>query len=149
MSALDQQPSLTVVVPCLNEEGTIGAQLSALARQEWARPWEVIVADNGSTDDSVRVVEGYRGRLPGLRVVDASDKRGQAHALNVGVSEARADAVAFCDADDEVAPGWVAAMGEALLSHELVGCAADGEKLNEPWVRAVRDLPPDRPSHLW
>lgn len=137
------------MVPCLNEEGTIGAQLSALERQEWVRPWEVIVADNGSTDGSVRVVEGYRGRLPGLRVVDASDERGQAHALNVGARAARADAVAFCDADDEVAPGWVAAMGEALLSHELVGCAADGQKLNEPWVRGVRDLPPDRPSHLW
>ena len=149
MSAPDPQPSLTVIVPCLNEERTIGAQLSALERQEWARPWEVIVADNGSTDDSVRVIESYRERLPGLRVVDASDQRGQAHALNVGVREARADAVAFCDADDEVAPGWVETMGGALLNHELVGCAADAEKLNEPWVWAVRDLPPDRPSHLW
>lgn len=149
MSASDSPPNLTVVVPCLNEERTIEAQLRALEDQEWGRSWEVIVVDNGSEDGSVAVVEGYRGRLPGLRVVDASEQRSQAHALNVGVREARAGAVAFCDADDEVAPGWVAGMGEALLDHELVGCAADGAKLNEPWARDVRVLERDRPAKLW
>jgi glycosyltransferase involved in cell wall biosynthesis len=149
VSASDFSPNLTVVVPCLNEEETIGGQLSALAAQEWGRPWEVLVVDNGSDDGSVAVVESFRGRVPGLRVVDASEKRSQAHALNVGVREARAEAVAFCDADDEVAAGWVAALGDALLDHELVGCAADAEKLNEPWARDVRVLDPDRPARLW
>lgn len=149
MSTSDFTPNLTVVVPCLNEEETIGGQLSALAAQEWERPWEVLVVDNGSDDGSVAVVESFRGRVPGLRVVDASEKRSQAHALNVGAHEALADAVAFCDADDEVAPGWVAAMGDALREHELVGCAADGTKLNEPWVRDVRVLDPDEASRLW
>jgi glycosyltransferase involved in cell wall biosynthesis len=138
-----------VIVPCLNEERTIEGQLRALEGQEWGRPWEVIVVDNGSEDGSVAVIEGYRGRLPGLRVVDASEKRSQAHALNVGVRDARAEAVAFCDADDEVAPDWVARMGDALLDHELVGCAADGVKLNEPWAREVRIVQRDRPSELW
>ena len=147
MSASDSSPNLTVVVPCLNEEETIGGQLSALVAQEWGRPWEVLVVDNGSDDDSAAVVESFRGRVPGLRVVDASEMRSQAHALNVGVREARAGAVAFCDADDEVAPGWVAAMGDALLDHELVGCASEGAKLNEPWVRDVRVL--DAPAKLW
>ena len=149
VSVSEIPPNLTVVVPCLNEEQTIGGQLSALERQEWTRPWEVIVVDNGSEDGSVAVVESFEGRVPGLRVVDASEKKSQAHALNVGVREARAEAVAFCDADDEVAPGWVGAMGEALLEHELVGCAADGAKLNEPWVRGVRVLDPDEASKLW
>ena len=149
MSASDLTPNLTVIVPCLNEERSIGRQLSALAAQEWERPWEVLVVDNGSDDGSVAVVESFAGRVPGLRVVDASEKRSQAHALNVGVHQARADAVAFCDADDEVARGWVAAMGDALLAHELVGCAADSENLNEPWVRDVRVLERDRPATLW
>jgi glycosyltransferase involved in cell wall biosynthesis len=149
VSAPDSLPNLTVVVPCLNEEATIGGQLSALAAQEWERPWEVIVVDNGSSDGSVGVVESFRERLRGLRVVDASEKRSQAHALNVGVREARGEAVAFCDADDEVAPGWVAELGEALLHHELVGCAADGVKLNEPWARDVRVLDPEEPARLW
>src|SRR5215204_14430 len=111
---MDSQPELTVVIPALDAADEIAGQLDALAAQEWDEPWEVVVADNGSTDGTRAVVERYAGRLPGLRVVDASEPAGQAHALNSGVESAGAEAVAFCDTDDEAAPGWVAAMGEAL-----------------------------------
>jgi glycosyltransferase involved in cell wall biosynthesis len=148
VSAEEKQPSLSVVIPSLNAADTIAAQLDALERQEWTKPWEVLVVDGGSTDGTAEVVERYRGRLPGLRVIVAIDKPGQAHALNVGVREARSPAVVFCDADDEVAPGWLAAMGAALEEHDLIGCAADGDKLNEPWARDVRDMPPGL-SKLW
>jgi glycosyltransferase involved in cell wall biosynthesis len=139
MEAMDAQPKLTVVVPALNAAGDIHHQLDALAAQEWDEPWEVVVADGGSTDGTRAVVERYEGRLPGLRVVDASQKRGQAYGLNAGVAAARAEAVVFCDADDEVAPGWVAAMGEALGRHELVACQSDAIKLNETWTQEMRE----------
>ena len=136
---MDPQPKLTVVIPALDAADDIARQLDALAGQEWDQPWEVVVADNGSTDGTRAVVEGYADLLPSLRVVDASETRGQAHALNAGVESARAEAVAFCDADDEVAPGWVAAMGDALARHELVACQSDTAKLNEPWVQGTRE----------
>src|SRR5262245_29795227 len=126
---------LSVVVPCLNAEATLGAQLAALSRQSWPDGWEVIVADNGSTDRSREIVESYRGRLPRLNLVDASDRRGHAHARNLGAAAATGDALLFCDADDEVAPGWLAAMGRALAGHEFVACRYDQEKLNPPAVR--------------
>jgi glycosyltransferase involved in cell wall biosynthesis len=148
VSADGTQPSLSVVIPTLNAADTIATQLDALEHQEWSRSWEVLVVDGASTDGTVEVIERYRGRLPGLRVIEATDKPGQAHALNVGVREARSPAVVFCDADDEVAPGWLAAMGAALEEHDLAGCAADGNKLNEPWARDVRDVPPEL-SQLW
>jgi glycosyltransferase involved in cell wall biosynthesis len=130
-----------VVIPALNAADTIGAQLEALAVQTWSEPWEAVIVDNGSTDDTRAVAEAYADRLPTLRVVTAPE-RGQAKALNVGVRAARAEAVAFCDADDEVAPGWVAAMGEALAQHPIVGCKSDAAKLNEPWQRAARATQP-------
>jgi glycosyltransferase involved in cell wall biosynthesis len=136
---MEPQPRLTVVIPALDAADEIAGQLDALAAQEWGEPWEVVVADNGSTDGTPAVVERYADRVPGLRVVDASQPRGQAHALNAGVESARAEAVAFCDADDEVAPGWVAAMGEALARHEFVACQSDTAKLNEPWIQATRE----------
>ncbi|HEY4573152.1 MAG TPA: glycosyltransferase family A protein, partial [Thermoanaerobaculia bacterium] len=102
---------LSVVIPCLNAAATLGVQLAALTRQSWPGGWEVIVADNGSTDGSREIVESYRGRLPGLALVDASDRRGQAHARNLGAAAATGDALLFCDADDEVAPGWMEALG--------------------------------------
>src|SRR5262245_10940945 len=118
---------------------TIGAQLEALANQSWSEPWEIIVSDNGSRDDSVRVVERYAARIPHLRLVDSSDRRGAAHARNVGARAAAAPALAFCDADDEVGAGWVAAMGTALATHDFVACRIDVGKLNQDWVRHAQE----------
>lgn len=126
---------LSVVIPCLNAAGTIAEQLDALTGQSWPGGWEVIVADNGSTDRSREIVESYRDRLPGLRLVDASDQRGQAHARNLGAAAATGDALVFCDADDVVAPGWLEGMGRALAVHDFVACRYDNEKLNPVWVQ--------------
>lgn len=128
---------LSVVIPCLNAAATIGVQLDALAKQQWDQPWEVIVADNGSTDESLKIVEQYRDRLPNLRIVDASGRRGQPYALNVGALAATGDALLFCDADDEVGPGWLPAMGEALLKYDFVACGIDFKKLNPLWLQGI------------
>jgi len=135
MPAPEPPLKLSVIVPCLNAEATLGAQLEALSRQSWPGEWEVIVADNGSKDRSREIVERYRGRIPGLKLVDASDRRGQAHARNLGAAAATGGALLFCDADDEVGPGWLAAMGWALAVHDFVACRYDNEKLNPVEVR--------------
>lgn len=127
---------LSVIIPCYNAASTIAIQLEALANQKWSQPWEVIVADNGSTDNSVAIAELFKQKIPSLRIVDASAKKGAAYARNVGASVAYAEALAFCDADDEVAPFWVAAMGEALAEYDFVTGRSLYDKLNEPWVIA-------------
>ena len=125
---------ISVIIPCFNAANTITSQLEALANQQWSESWEVIVSDNGSTDSSVAVVEQYKARIPLLRVVDSSSKRGASHARNVGAKVAKGDALAFIDDDDEIAPGWLAAMGEALAKHDFVAGRLEYKKLNEPWV---------------
>jgi glycosyltransferase involved in cell wall biosynthesis len=134
-STSPRTPRLSVIIPCRNMGATIGDQLEALANQSWSEPWEIIVSDNGSSDDSVRVVERYTARLPHLRLVDASGRLGSSHARNVGARAATAPALAFCDADDEVGPGWVAAMATALTSHDFVACRFDVGRFNKRWVR--------------
>jgi glycosyltransferase involved in cell wall biosynthesis len=123
---------LSVVIPCLNKADSIAVQLEALATQQNANLWEVIIADNGSTDASLEIAEQYREKLPNFRIVDASDRKGAAHARNVGARAAASDAIVFCDADDEVGPGWVAAMSQALSNHDFVGSRFEFEKLNKP-----------------
>jgi glycosyltransferase involved in cell wall biosynthesis len=61
MATLPHPLRLSVVIPCLNAAATIGVQLEALAGQSWEGEWEVVVADNGSTDGSQAIVESYRG----------------------------------------------------------------------------------------
>ncbi len=128
---------LSVIIPCFNAADTIEVQLEALAQQEWLEPWEIIIADNGSTDETIKIVQSYQQRLPfgdKLKIVNASKKRGAAHARNVGASVADSEALVFCDADDEVASGWVAAMGKALCEYDLVGGRDEHTKLNQPWL---------------
>lgn len=132
---------LSVVIPCLDAEATLADQLEALSGQGWPGGWEVILADNGSTDGSRAVAERFRGRLPGLRIVDASDRRGQAHARNLGAAAATGDALLFVDADDQVAPGWLEALGRAFARHEFVACRYDNEALNPPWVQRTHMNP--------
>ncbi|HVG08536.1 MAG TPA: glycosyltransferase [Thermoanaerobaculia bacterium] len=132
---VDIPRKLSVVIPCLNAEATLGDQLEGLAGQGWPGEWEVIVADNGSTDGSLALVEQYENRIPGLRVVDASDRRGQAHARNAGSAAATGDVLLFVDADDQVAPGWLEAMAKALAQHDFVACRYDNQALNPAWVQ--------------
>jgi len=132
---------LSVIVPCFNAASTIAAQLEALANQCWSEPWEVIIADNGSTDGTLAVTERYKERIPNFRVVNATEKRGAAHARNVGARAAMSELLAFCDADDEVAPGWVAAIGNALTKYDFVASRFEPEKLNQSWVLRSHGCP--------
>lgn len=125
---------LSVVIPCYNAADTICEQLDAFVNQDWSEPWEIIVADNGSTDATIDIVEQYQEILPNLRIVDASKKKGPSHARNVGANAAKGEALAFCDADDVVEPGWVAAMGIALSRYDFVGGWDKYLKLNKAWL---------------
>ena len=114
--------ALTVVIPAYNEAPRIERQLGALATQRYDGPWEVVVGDNGSTDDTRARAEAWRDRLP-VRVVDASHRRGAAAARNQAVAHAAGDGLLFCDADDAVADGWLEAHAAALGNGDLVAGA--------------------------
>ncbi|AFZ29303.1 glycosyl transferase family 2 [Gloeocapsa sp. PCC 7428] len=124
---------ISVIIPCFNAAKTIAVQLEALAKQTW-KNWEIIVVDNGSTDDSVAIVEKYQKQILNLQLIHARDRPGAAHARNAGAKVATGEALLFCDADDRVEPGWLTAMGEALLKHDFVAGRFDYTQLNEPWL---------------
>lgn len=136
-----RQIKLSVIIPCFNGAETLWETLAALAEQKWEHAWEVIFVDNGSTDKSRYIAQSFIPRFSQLRIVDASARRGQPFALNMGVAAAQGDAVAFCDADDVVGAGWLAAMGNALFQHSFVASSMDIEQLNPSWVHAYRTNP--------
>jgi glycosyltransferase involved in cell wall biosynthesis len=131
---------LSVVIPAHNAEATIGEQLDALLAQDWSPGFEVIVADNGSTDPTGEIVRSRSKTDSRLRLVDASGGRGAAYARNAGMAKARFDSIAFCDADDIVSDGWVEAMGKALRDHALVAGRVDVETLNPTGRARARGL---------
>jgi glycosyltransferase involved in cell wall biosynthesis len=106
---------VAVIVPVRDGAALLGHQLEALAAQDHAGAWDLMVCDNGSTDGTAAVLARWAHRLPQLRVVDASALTGAEAARNRGVAAApEASMLLFCDADDVVSPGWVRAMVDAL-----------------------------------
>lgn len=123
---------ISVVLPARNASTVLGGQLAALCAQSYEGDWEVIVADNASSDGTAEVAQAWASRLPGLRVVPAVRVRGPGAARNVGVSSAAGELLAFCDADDRVAPGWLSACARALVDADVVAGAVDITTLAEP-----------------
>jgi glycosyltransferase involved in cell wall biosynthesis len=121
---------VSVVIPVRNSAETLGQQLDALMLQDWNGPLEVVVADNGSSDGTRELARSYSDRLT-LRVVDASEKKGAAHARNVGVAESLGDTILFLDGDDVAAPGYVSAMVAALEGCPVVAARLDIRRLND------------------
>jgi glycosyltransferase involved in cell wall biosynthesis len=130
----DQPIDLSIVIPAFNAAETLDQQLEALLTQEWSGRWEVLVANNGSTDGTTQVVERLARLDPRVRLIDASASSGASYARNCGIAAARASSIAFCDADDVVAEGWVAAIGSALREHPFVTGPQEYERLNPPWL---------------
>jgi glycosyltransferase involved in cell wall biosynthesis len=137
---------ISVVMPCRNAAAFIETQLGALARQRCERTWEIVIVDNGSTDGTREIAESYRGRLPHLTIVEATERCGAAYARNTGVRAARGRNVAFCDADDEVDDEWLAAVARALGEHQAIAFRTETARLNagfgERTIRQSEGLQP-------
>ena len=101
----DECPIVSVVVPVWNSPKLIRLCLEALARQSCPRDrFEVLVVDNGSTDETADVVRSF----PAVRLL-SEPVPGSYKARNRGLSEARGAYVAFTDADCIPAPDWLSA----------------------------------------
>src|SRR6476469_9044416 len=110
----------SVVIPTFNAASMLDEQLAALAAQDGDVDFEVIVADNGSTDDLPGVVERWSDTLD-VRTVDASARRGPSAARNIGATASTAPLLLFCDADDIATSNWVSSLAAALKEHPFVG----------------------------
>jgi glycosyltransferase involved in cell wall biosynthesis len=121
---------ISVVLPVRDGMPWLDGQLTALAAQECDESWEVVVADNGSTDASVALAHEWADRDPRIRVLDASALPGPSAARNAGVRQAGGELLAFCDADDIVQPGWLAALVTALGEADVVAGTFDLTSLN-------------------
>jgi glycosyltransferase involved in cell wall biosynthesis len=113
---------VSVVIPAFNREPFLPAALASVVRQRPRRPAEVIVVDDGSTDDSAAVAERH-----GARVIRHGRRRGAAEARNTGFAAAAQPWVALLDSDDEWLPDhlatvWLYRSGHVLVSGAALAC---------------------------
>jgi dolichyl-phosphate beta-glucosyltransferase len=133
------RPSLTIVLPAYNEAARIGPALDELfgylrrrgpAREggrsaEELGPWDVLVVDDGSSDNTADIVEGrpeaqagLDGERPRLRAL-RRPHTGKGGAVQAGMLAADAELIVFSDADLATPPDQLPMLTELLLDHEL------------------------------
>jgi glycosyltransferase involved in cell wall biosynthesis len=92
---------VTVIVPFLNRAGTLPRCIASIRAQTFG-DWELIAVDDGSTDDSVAVIEAIAD--PRIRIIRHERNRGAGAARNTGLRAATGELIAFLDSDDEWLP---------------------------------------------
>jgi glycosyltransferase involved in cell wall biosynthesis len=105
------RPDVSCVIPCRNEARNLDALLPLLCDviPSVAAGWEVVLVDDGSTDDTAAVMRDW-AELPGFRVVQLSRNFGKEAALTAGLQAARGDVVITMDADLQHPPALIADM---------------------------------------
>ena len=106
---------VSVIVPAYNESATIAATVRSLHASDY--PWvEVIVVDDGSTDETAAIVLGLR--LPGVRVV-RQPNAGKPAALNAGLRQARGGLLVLVDGDTVLEPDAVGRLVQAFADPDV------------------------------
>ncbi|HEY7293423.1 MAG TPA: glycosyltransferase family A protein, partial [Dehalococcoidia bacterium] len=101
IAADEQRPYVSVVIPAYNEELWLERCVGALQRQKTDVPYEIIVVDNNSTDNTAAIAR----RLPVRYVFEP--RQGLTFARQAGQEAARGEIVAHTDADSEAPPDWI------------------------------------------
>lgn len=103
---------ISVVVPAYNAEASIAACVESILAQDGA-DLELIVVDDGSTDDTAAIIDGLARRDSRMTAVHQPNK-GRTEARRVGVERAKGAWVSFVDADDTLPPGALALLSRAV-----------------------------------
>ncbi len=100
------EPYVSVVIPVYNEEESVTGCVLELARvlNDLGRPWEVIIADDGSVDKTSERLHELRGAVGQLGVVRLARRGGQSLALSAAIERSRGDVVAVLDGDGQDDP---------------------------------------------
>ncbi len=113
-------PFVSVIIPVLNGERTIRDCLVSLLRMDYpVELREILVVDNGSTDQTPRIVKEY----PVLYLREG--RRGRSYARNRGIEASRAYILAFTDADCVVSSGWLRELMKGFEAEHVGGVAGE------------------------
>jgi glycosyltransferase involved in cell wall biosynthesis len=112
----DMAPRVSVVVAAFNRAEPLRRLIESLLDQEAVASFEIIVADNASTDATPDVARSFGGRGIPVRYVREA-RPGVSYARNAGAAAAAAPILAFTDDDQHVAPTWVSTLLRVLEEH--------------------------------
>jgi glycosyltransferase AglI len=103
------EPLISIIIPVYNDTEGLRDTLNSLVRQKYDKSlYEIIVTDNGSTDDTTNIAKDFINKYPGLVKLVIEDKIQSSYAArNKGIVNSKGDIIAFIDADMTVEDDWL------------------------------------------
>lgn len=135
---MENEILVSVIIPAYHAEKYIEKAVDSALEQDV--PLEILVIDDGSGDDTRKVLEKYR-QNPDFHYLKNEKNMGAAKSRNRGVREARGRYVAFLDADDWWAPGKLGKQLEKMQEMQAVLCST-GRELVDPEGRSLKKYIP-------
>lgn len=128
---MENKPKVSVIIPCYNASATIRETLKSIKEQTF-KDYEVIIVNDGSTDDTDNILTSYAEQLNGLLKIITQTNQGQTVAKNVGIRNSKGQFIAFLDSDDLWAPEKLEYQLAYMESRPHVGlCYTEGILINE------------------
>ena len=136
-------PFYSIVMPVFNREKLVGATLESVFAQSES-DWDIIIVDDGSTDETLAIIEKYQARMSDKMRVLRQSHQGPGAARNAGVAVATGRYVAFLDSDDLWFPWTLEFYRQQLATHDYPAFLV-GEPLmfgdDDQWSHAVARNP--------
>lgn len=123
---------ISVIIPCYNEEKYLGNCLRSLSQQTTNQPFEIIVVDNTSTDDTTQIAQQFSAALP-LHVITEREK-GRGAARDTGCRAAMGEIILTTDADGVVPGNWIDIMIAGFEDPAVVGVTGTCYIADQSWV---------------
>lgn len=113
----ERRPIVTIGMPVFNSADSIGQTLKSIQAQTWQGPFEVLVIDDGSTDETPRILAQAAAKDPRIRIVTHSENLGRPAGRNSVLREARGEFLTWIDADDTWHPAKLERQLAALVTY--------------------------------
>lgn len=137
------KPAISVVLTCFNEQHNIGPCIASLLAQDYAGPFEIVVADGGSSDGTADIIRDYVTQDSRVRLI-IEPKKGTAAGRNAALVNCSYNLAALIDADCEAPEDWLSILVEAFLKLRIQDpaiCAVGGNNRSPQdssrFVRAI------------
>ena len=129
-------PKVSVIIPVFNGAKYLAEALQSVFAQTW-QDYEVIVVDDGSTDDSMEICKQF----PDVRIIHHQENRGQSAARNTGVRHAKGEYIAFLDQDDRWYPEKLARQVPILEKGPTYGMVySNADQIDENGRIVIRNV---------
>jgi glycosyltransferase involved in cell wall biosynthesis len=109
---------ISIIIPVYNQEKYLDRSLPSALSQTYSNI-EIICINDGSTDNSLRILKNYQIRDERIKIIDQSNS-GLVHAVSVGIREAMGEYVCFLDPDDYIGPDFVRNFANNIGSYDFV-----------------------------